>query len=143
MNKLMNLLQKIQTIEPDMAVDGSIALLLQGIDLERDWDNVDLDFICPHNPLDFTDYIVEIKGDDSADMQLRYLIDGINVQVQVTEERETIGIKHLGIIYHVHTIPYILRWKHKYALAGHQKHIDDLNKIRRLLSLEEIKHVVF
>jgi hypothetical protein len=138
MNKLMNVLNQIKFQEPSIAVGGSVGLYLQGINLERDWDTVDLDLTCPYVPQGLAEHLTETKGNDSADMQLSYLINGIKVQVQVTEEREIIGIIHLGLPYYVHTVPYILKWKHHYADKGVQKHIDDLDKIRKLLYLEQI-----
>jgi hypothetical protein len=130
----LNFILVFQQKYPGAHVGGSIGLLLHGIDLARSLDKSDIDMtiLAPlgsFKPMDIEN-TEESSHPDDFDYQFRHYPGGgsvyVKLDINVKPETKSEAIEYKGNIYNVSLKADILSWKQKYAVAGAEKHIDDL-----------------
>ena len=132
----LQIVKKLQQTYPHFIVGGSVALYLHGVVLDR-WINdskKDIDIITPYYTLiQHTDHIKVTDGETTkssgCDFDYATEVDGIKVDVLI-DPKARYEIKTCdGIQLKVAPLLNIMEAKLRYALAGNQKHVEDLTKM--------------
>lgn len=129
---------------PDIIITGSIALIMQGIDLDREFGDIDfvyhkyinireeLEYSSGENVEDLEDLLVsEVTEYDRTQETLltNCIIDNKKIELSINPHQKYIITEFMGKKYRV--VPYleILSHKMKYAMSGRDKDIQDFKQI--------------
>jgi len=147
LQRRLELIREIQRVIPSAHVGGSIGLLLQGIDLGRDFTDSDIDFSISKPSGDFFPIIDVKRGDrfyqkkitmSSTEMdEADYFTDitnpknpgDIKVEFKYDRTQSYDSVKYNGHTYRVTHKNIIIGWKVLFASRNSKKHMEDLDKI--------------
>lgn len=128
----------------NIAIGGSIGLLLHGFDLGRDLSDSDIDIvssnqsILDYNPNQSCTNTGELNKKESNDMHGSLVLktETIELKIDIRLEAPLFGWvkkEYNGFEYNVALVHDILRWKELYANKGILKHKQDLSTIHKQL----------
>jgi hypothetical protein len=131
--------KSLQQRYPLTHIGGSVGLFLHGVRLRRWATNgiADIDIVTPYFILfeSFEDEKDEyevgyIDGKKSGnDFDETFLINSLKVDCRIDPKQRYVIIEHEGFKYKVSTFETIMAAKMKYAVAGVQKHKDDIREM--------------
>lgn len=123
----------------EFSVGGSVALYLNGLDLNRKHGEIDIDVVMPFYQKIVPDAIIsgaeefDEKGSGN-DFGLTYVIttkdgDFLKLDIRIKPDQRYENIEYKGTIYKTSSVYQILEAKAKYAREGNKKHQDDIKKL--------------
>lgn len=131
-------------------VGGSLGLMLQGVDLQRDLKKSDIDMTVP-GEIELEDALLldnmeQSSNPDDFDYQFRHYPDGgsayVKIDINIAPKRKYNTVVYMDHTYRVSRIEDILAWKHYYSMKGVGKHTDDLETLRTGVRPKEIEKPV-
>lgn len=135
----LKIIRAFQAKYPGSHVGGSLGLLIQGVDLQRDLRKSDIDMTVPGeidvNSVFELDNMEQSSNPDDFDYQFRHHPDGfggpyVKIDINIQPNRKYNTVVYFGHEYRASRIEEIIAWKHFYSMKGAGKHTNDLETIR-------------
>lgn len=124
-DKVLEIINRLQKKYPRLHVGGSIGLLLHGIDLGRT-KYKDIDFC---TDADLFDSIMDKNWISGNDFDYKKTVNGIDYEIRIDGSQTFVAKAFKGKYYNVSELKTIVMYKESYMNKGYQKHKDDLKII--------------
>lgn len=142
----LKIIRSFQQKFPGSHVGGSLGLMLQGVDLQRDLKKSDIDMTVQTElqSADVTglENTEESSHPEDFDYQFRHYPTGtgtyVKIDINIQPKRKYNTVVYKGESYRVSRIEDILAWKHYYSMKGAGKHTDDLEVLRTGVRSKEV-----
>lgn len=128
--------RKLQEVNPNLIIGGSVSLYLQGVHLERfKSGEIDYDITLPYYQiLETKDGISIQDGEDrpsGSDYRETLLIDGVKADLRIDPSQKYQVLEYKGFKYKIVPLETIIKAKAEYALTkwGKDKHLSDLKEM--------------